>query len=171
MNTSPFSLLRVALLAVLLSGEEVWVSGHSVTPPPLPPEAPKAKVGVSAPGPGMPVSFGWNASPDGTNVGGYFLYGSTNQAWLVTTNTQIKVDAGTNTQCSIANTNAGQWYFTVTAYPAGTNYNESGPSNILPVYFTRPPPNFYVLVPQYTATLGSTNWQDLGYFRLKIGPP
>ena len=162
-KTSLLDLLLTLLLALPL---QAAVRAIPEAPPPLPKLA-----SVPVPPPGSIVTFAWTASPDGTNVGGYFLYGSPMVTFLGTTNAQVKVDAGTNTQCSIANTNAGQWYFGVTAYPIGTNYNESVLSNILPVYFARPPANFYFLVPQYIATLGSTNWQDLGYFRLKIGPP
>ena len=60
----------------------------------------------------------------------------------------------------------------MTAYGQdGTNRIESDLSNVLSLQFAKPPTNFYYLVPQYIATLGSTNWQDLGFFRLKIGMP
>ena len=118
------------------------------------------------------VTFGWDPSPS-TNAAGYTFYASTNNfaiGW--STNSPVKVDAGTNTIFTLSCTNAGHWYFSVTAYGQdGTNRIESDLSNVLSLQFAKPPTNFYYLVPQYTATLGSTNWMDLGFFRLKIGMP
>lgn len=118
------------------------------------------------------VVFEWDKSAS-TNVSGYFLYGSTNL--LSNTNfhsSPVAVDCGTNTICSLSSTNLGQWYFAVTAYAWDqTNRMESDLSNILPLRFPPVPTNFVFLIPQYTATIAGTNWQDIGFFRVKIGMP
>lgn len=118
------------------------------------------------------VTFGWDRSLS-DSVGGYILYGSTNL--LTNTNfhsSPVSVDCGTNTICSLASTNLGQWYFAVTAYAWDqTNRMESDLSNILPLRFPSTPSNFVFLIPQYTATIAGTNWQDIGFFRVKIGTP
>ncbi len=118
------------------------------------------------------VTLAWDPSPD-ASVAGYFIYAATND--LAATNlaaAPIRVDARTNTVCSVDVTNAGLWTFVATAYAlTGTNRIESDPSNQVSVRFPWPPARMAVLVPQYAATLGSTNWQDLGFFRLKLGLP
>ena len=108
----------------------------------------------------------------GTNSGGYYLYGQTNGFDANPTNlhsSPLVMDLGTNTEVSFIVTNSAKWWFAVTAHDP--NGLESDVSNILPVYFSPPPTNLMVLVPQYIATLVGTNWQDIGFFRVRLGPP
>jgi hypothetical protein len=118
------------------------------------------------------VTLQWDASVS-TNVAGYKLFASTNL--LNNTNytkANVIVDVGTNLIASVSTDKVGTWYFGAVAYGySGTNKVESNLSNILPLTWPAPPANAVMLVPQYIETLGSTNWQDLGFFRLKLGMP
>lgn len=115
------------------------------------------------------LALAFSPSPS-TNVAGYYLYGQTNGFDVAKANSApIKLNLGTNTQVSFTTTNSTSWWFAATAYL--TNGLESDFSNILPVQFPPGPTNLAVLVPQYIATLTATNWQDIGFFRVRIGPP
>ena len=119
------------------------------------------------------LTVAFNPSPGltdgGTNGVGYWLYGQTNNFDpLCLADSPLKLNLGTNTQASFYTTNSAAWWFAVTAYSNGL---ESDVSNILPVNFPPMPATLAVLVPQYIQTLSATNWQDLGFFRVKLGPP
>ncbi len=59
----------------------------------------------------------------------------------------------------------GQWYFAATAMKDGA---QSDLSNILPVEIARPPAAMRTVVLQFNASLATTNWQDAGFFRLRL---
>ena len=116
------------------------------------------------------VTLAWDRESD-TNVAGYYLYGYTNAPTSPTNFSpcQIVIDCRTNCIASLSTTNVGCWWFGVTAYSqAGV---ESALSDTVTCYFPPAPTGMVVMVPQWSATLGSTNWMDLGFFRLKIGMP
>lgn len=111
---------------------------------------------------GQELRLAWQPSPD--PVAGYILHAGTN-SFATTNASALRVDVGTNLTASVQATNAARWFFTVTAYD--TNRVESVPCPELMVQFSRPPSGLGVTV-QHAAQLESTNWQDVGFFRLKI---
>lgn len=111
---------------------------------------------------GQELRLAWQPSPDA--VAGYILHASTN-SFATTNASALRVDVGTNLTASVQATNAARWFFTVTAYD--TNRVESARCPELMVQFFNPPAGLGVVI-QHTAQLESTNWQDVGFFRLKI---
>ena len=121
------------------------------------------------------VTLEWDPSPDAW-VAGYRLYASTNSVAVhQLTNALRKVDVGTNTVCSLTNLAAGRWFFVATAYATeanGTNIVtlESLPSNEVIAAIPEPPANMRTVHVQWSGQVLSTNWQDVGFFRIKLGP-
>ena len=110
----------------------------------------------------------WNPSLS-TNAAGYYLYGSTNSASFA--KPIFKFDCGTNCAAVIEGSNTNI-FLAVTAYGSTTNVAESDRSNILPVMFMGAgPTNLAVMVVDYISVIGTTNWQPIGSFRLRISPP
>ena len=124
-------------------------------------------------------TFSWDA-PTST-VDGFFLYASTNAfpGSAAPENYLARLDCGNETAVSIDLLIPGTLYFTVTSYADstntvyGTNYTsriESAIANTVILRVPGPPTNMATLAVQWIGTLASTNWQDVGFFRLKIGP-
>lgn len=120
-------------------------------------------------------SLSFNIIPSGGNPDGYLIYGSPfnlNNAnrWTA----PIRADCGTNLIWSLTPTNTvtNTWFFAVAAYyGSATNGIESELTTPIPVRWPPPPQNVVVLIPQYNTTLLKTNWQDIGFFRIKLGLP
>lgn len=119
-----------------------------------------------------PITFVWDAPPEAS---AYRFYASTNG--LDTVWPQVKVDTGTNRTVTIDSMTPALWTCWATAYAKGTNYDgsvyttESDPSKELLLIVPRPPEKMAVVAVQWAGTLASTNWTDMGFFRLKIGVP
>ena len=115
------------------------------------------------------VTLEWDPSPDAW-VAGYRLYASTNSVAVhQLTNAPVRVDAGTNTTAQLTNLTAGlTYYFVATAYTA--DGAESLPSNEVLWRVPRPPAQMRTIIVQWSGQVLSTNWQDVGFFRLKLGP-
>ena len=114
------------------------------------------------------ITLAWDPSSS-TNAIGYFIYAGTN-APFCSTNYTVKVDAGTNLTCTVSNIVPGLWTFAATA--RDTNGLESDFSNTVTAEIPLPAPgNFRTVVLQYSGTILSTNWQDMGFFRIKSGTP
>jgi len=113
------------------------------------------------------VTLEWDPSPDAW-VAGYRLYASTNSATQhQLTNALVKVNCGTNTSCTISNLTGGRdYYFVATAYTA--DGQESLPSNEVIYRVPFPPPVLRTVYVEWTGVLGATNWQDVGFFRLRM---
>lgn len=120
------------------------------------------------------ITLTWEPSPS-TNAAGYRLYGD--QGHIDWTQPLVKIDTGTNRIVTVDNVKPGVWHFMATAYAPMTNSDntvvmiESDPSEELLVDVPAPPTNLMTVAVQWIGTLASTNWQDIGFFRLKIGPP
>lgn len=120
----------------------------------------------------LAVTLQWDPSPDNAQ---YYLYAGTNSFYrtntpLPLTNYVAKVNCGTNLTCSLTNLTPGKiFYFVATAY---TNNLESLPSNEV-IYVTpnipAPPGGLRTVYVEYSGEIVSTNWQNVGYFRIKIG--
>ncbi len=118
--------------------------------------------------PAATIPLAWDASPDslgpnGTNIT-YVLYAHTNS--ISVTNiaaTAVRVRIGTNLTAVVEITNAGRWFFVVTAARDGT---ESVQSNQVIWEIIAPPPNMRTVFLQYSGTL--TNFYDVGFFRLRL---
>lgn len=110
------------------------------------------------------VRLTWNASP--APVSGYYVYGFTNATFNVTNVPALKVDVKTNLIAEVSELNPGIWTFAATAYDA--NKVESDFSNTVTVEVPQPPAFMRTIALQYSAQLPSTNWQDTGFFRIKI---
>lgn len=114
--------------------------------------------------PASPVTLAWDASPDA--VAGYRLYAGTNSA---ATNALVTVNAGTNLTCAVDALPAGPWTFWATAYTTNGGFVESLPSNLVFVRVPPPPAKLVTVAVQWNGSVVSTNWQDAGFFRLKLG--
>ena len=119
------------------------------------------------------LTLAWNPSPSPGQIG-YYIYAGTNA--VSKTNYVRQVDVGTNLLCSLRDIDAGEWHFIAVAYQTSTNGTniatiESDPSNELTVLVPNPPTKLITVAVQYNATLATTNWQDMGFFRLKVGVP
>lgn len=121
------------------------------------------------------VTLEWDKSPDAW-VSGYNIYAGTNSFYgtngvaLPLTNYVVKVNCGTNTLCTLSNLLSGTFYFVATAYVADNQ--ESLPSN--EVIYTVPkspesPGSLRTVIIQYSTAINTTNWSDVGFFRVKIG--
>lgn len=111
------------------------------------------------------VPLTWSPSVS-TNVQGYFIYAFTNAVFNATNKPAIKVDAGTNLVARVDGLTPGLWTFAATAY--NTQKVESDFSNTVTTEVLPAPGQMRILTVQYDATLTTTNWQDVGFFRLKI---
>lgn len=104
------------------------------------------------------VPLAWN--PVDTPGAGYVLYAHTNALSL--SNHLVRVFVGTNVTGRVEDLRPGRWQFGVTATKDGL---ESGMSEILNVEIPKTPDSMRVVV-QWSPNL--TNWQDVGYFKLRI---
>ena len=114
---------------------------------------------------GGSVTLAWDASP---TVGcSNILYATTN-AVLAITNSQIRINCGTNLTVQVTDIPvAGTWRFAVTAVQAGL---ESDFSNQLVLQVPVAPATMRTVALQYSGTLVGTNFLDAGYFRLRVVP-
>ena len=112
---------------------------------------------------GADVKLAWGPSATAA-VTNYVIYAYTNPPLPVVTNWAVRVEVGTNLTSTISDLQAGQWWFVATAMAA--HRIESLPSNTVTVEVPVPPPNMRTVVLQYSGTL--TNWQDVGFFKLKL---
>lgn len=110
------------------------------------------------------LRLAWDASPDA--VDGYRIYAGTNNA---ATNALVTVNAGTNLTAAVDALPAGMWTFWATAYRTNVGFVESLPSNLVFVSVPAPPAKLVTVAVQWNGSVVSTNWQDAGFFRLKIG--
>lgn len=113
------------------------------------------------------VRITWNASQSAlTNQLTYAVYCSTNST-LDKTNA-LRVDVGTNLT-AVVDVPTGIWQFAATStWTDSTNSIESDFSNIVIAEVPKAPGKLRTLTLQYTPILTSTNWQDVGFFRIKI---
>lgn len=114
------------------------------------------------------IPLAWDVPLASDGLSGYFLYAATNA--ITATNfhsAQIRLPIPLTNGVVLTSIKPGTYWFTVTAVQ--TNTLESDPSNILVAQVPNPPPNLRTVTLQYSNTL--TNWQDTGYFRVKIGLP
>jgi hypothetical protein len=117
------------------------------------------------------VTLSWtyptNALP---SLSRFLICADTNQsnARQLTTNILVRLDVGTNQSCLVTNLTS-TWYFW--AFAKGTNGLLSESSDVVSLLSPTPPPGLFILVPQYSATVLSTNWKDLGFFRVRIERP
>lgn len=113
------------------------------------------------------VTLEWDPSPDA--VSGYRLYASTNSVSVHRlTNALVKVDCGMNRVCTLSNLVSGvTWYFVATGY---TTNAESLPSNEVIYRIPMAPVQMRTVIVQWQGTVVGTNWQDVGFFRIKMGP-
>ncbi|HMP83909.1 MAG TPA: hypothetical protein PKA41_14515 [Verrucomicrobiota bacterium] len=108
------------------------------------------------------VKIAWDASA--TNVT-YVVYASTNSFASGIIEPQVRVNVGTNLSFTADFPMRGRWYFVVTAQ---RDHVQSLPSNELIVEAPTPPANTRTLAVEYTPVITGTNWQDAGFFRIKI---
>ena len=114
------------------------------------------------------VTLAWDASPS-ASVTNYVLYAHTNSLSSGTnlSTALVKVSTGTNLTVALTGLNPPTtWYFVATAKAEGM---ESAPSNQLIVQVPVAPANARMMAVQY-AELNVTNWTDVGFFRIRIGP-
>lgn len=108
------------------------------------------------------VRLTWSSSPSPA-VTGYYVYAFTNS---IADKPAIKIDVGTNLIASVESLRPGIWTFTATAYTA-----EKIESDFATPITTEVPPSpaqMRTITLQYNTDLSSTNWQDAGFFRVKI---
>ncbi|HYG98864.1 MAG TPA: hypothetical protein VD837_07005 [Terriglobales bacterium] len=111
------------------------------------------------------VRLTWNRSTD-PSVTGYYVYAFTNQVFVATNPAALRVNVGTNIITAIDGLKPVIHHFTATAYNAlGV---ESDFSNVVSTEIPHAPAQMRTLTLQYSADLSSTNWQDKGFFRIKI---
>lgn len=111
------------------------------------------------------LAFDPSTTPGVTN---YVLYASTNALTATNLATAVtNISLGTNLSVRVDGLRPGKWWFATTAVKDGV---ESVASNILPLEVPQSPAVMRSLAIQYNATLTGTNWQDAGWFRLKIEP-
>jgi hypothetical protein len=111
------------------------------------------------------VTVAWDPSPT-TNVT-YRLYASPSP--LAETNlatAAVKVDTGTNRTAELVFTNAARWHIVATARLDGV---ESEPSNQLTIEVPQPGASLRTVAVEATLDL-SQQFQDAGFFRLRIAP-
>ena len=117
------------------------------------------------------AKFAWDYPGLTNNLVGFKLYAHTNSLAAGTNlpAALVKVSVPfTNLQATVQFTNALRWYFIVTSIDRiGL---ESVPSNEVIVEAPDPPPNARTVAVQYVPTISGTNWQDVGFFRLRLGP-
>ena len=110
-------------------------------------------------------TFVWTPSPS-ASAAGYLLVASTNT--FNGTNhraAQLSADVGTNLTATVQTTNAGPWFFAAAAYDSN---RVVGPLSAELMIAPPPAPESVSIVIQRAPTVDSTNWQDVGFFRLKI---
>lgn len=105
------------------------------------------------------VSLAWN--PSDTPGASYVLYAHTNA--LSISNSLVRLFVGTNTTGRVEDLRPGRWQFGVTATKDGL---ESAMSEVLNVEIPKTPGLMRTVVVQWSTNL--TNWQDVGYFKLRI---
>lgn len=93
------------------------------------------------------------------------LCASTNAEPLRVSNALVRVNVGTSLAATVTNLVAGRWQFMAVSQAGGLT---SEPSDILLVEIPQPPPAMRLIVPQWSATVAGTNWQDVGFFRIRI---
>jgi hypothetical protein len=103
------------------------------------------------------VSLSWNPSPT-PGVTNYTLYAKTSA-------TNIAVNTGTICTATLRDIKAGIYTFTATAWKDGT---QSVPCIPLVVEIAEPPVGLRTVVVAGAPILSSTNWVDMGFFKLKI---
>lgn len=111
------------------------------------------------------VPLAWDCPTN--DLSGFVLYASTLP--LNATNLQsatVKLPLPPVTTVTLKDVRPGFWWIAVTAIC--TNSLESAPSNVLIAEVPVPPSNLRTVVLQYGATV--TNWQDVGFFKVKLGP-
>lgn len=110
------------------------------------------------------LHLAWDAPP--APVAGFKLYISTNELSDATLGTNtLSLDVGTNLTVTLTNLPVGKYWLAASDYDS--NGVESTLSNVLQVEVPEPPNNLRTLVLQASFDLTSTNWQDLGFLRLK----
>lgn len=105
------------------------------------------------------VPLAWN--PVETPGAGYVIYAHTNA--LTISNYLARVFVGTNVTGRLEDLRPGRWQFGVTATKDGL---ESGLSEVLNVEIPKTPGPIRTVVVQWSTNL--TNWQDVGFFKLRI---
>jgi hypothetical protein len=122
-----------------------------------------------------PITFTWDYDKP-HEIDGFFLYAHTNGV-VAAKDAKVIVNTGTNQVVSVDQFTPGRWTVWATAYTVGTNENgtnfylESDPSKSLLIRVPAAPTNMATVAVQWVGTLASTNWTDMGFFRLKIGTP
>lgn len=111
------------------------------------------------------LRFTWDVSPSAA-VTGYYVYGFTNAVFNTTNAPALKVDVKTNLVAEVSELKPGLWTFAATAYNA--DGIESDFSNVVVTEVPKPPALMRTVTLQYTATLPTTNWQETGFFQIKI---
>lgn len=115
---------------------------------------------------GADVRLAWDASPT-EGITNYVIYAHTNAITQETyTNAVVRINVGTNLTATVEDPSPARWWFTVTAMRDGL---ESDISNVIEVEVPAPPSGMRTVIVQYSGTL--TNFQDVGFFRLRIGIP
>lgn len=112
---------------------------------------------------GADVKLAWDASPT-EGITNYVLFAHTNAINQETYRSAVvKLNVGTNLTCTVEDPVPARWWFTVVAQKDGL---ESDISNVIDAEVPSPPAHMRTVVMQYSGTL--TNWQDVGFFRLRI---
>lgn len=114
---------------------------------------------------GGDVRLAWDASPT-EGITNYVLYANNMIFSTPSPTNLVHINVGTNLTCTIEGLDPGRWYFAATAMKDGL---ESDISNVIEVEVPAPPANMRTVIVQYSGTL--TNFQDVGFFRLRIGIP
>jgi len=111
---------------------------------------------------GGQVKLAWDASPT-PGVTNYTVCAGTNA--ITFDNALVRVSTGTNQTVSVSNLAPATWQFMVVAQKDGV---VSDPSNVVVAEVPRPPATMRTVIPQWSGTVASTNWQDVGFFRVRI---
>lgn len=97
----------------------------------------------------------------------FILYASTNVISATNYRTApVRLPLPPVNTVTLSSFKPGTYWITVTA--VSTNTLESDPSNILVAQVPKPPANLRTVVLQYGPTI--TNFVDVGFFKVKIGP-
>ena len=110
------------------------------------------------------LTVSWEPVAD-DSITNYVIYASTNELTAANFRTaaQARFDAGTNTERVLQTVQPARWYFGVTV--VSDTGIESDLSNVTIAVVPHPPA--HVALVQYAPTLTSSNWENIGFIRLK----
>jgi hypothetical protein len=110
----------------------------------------------------------WDYPPD-YRVGHFNLYVSTNYLYS-TALTEPGINTGTNQTCTVTDLAPGRWFFAATA--VSVDGIESSLSQVISVEVLPPPIGMRTLSVEHSITLTNlAGWNNVGFFRIKLGNP